>query len=464
MVRRGDTHSNCGQRPRHGLARPAGLAAAIMALMASPALSDPLPTGWQAQNVTPVGYVNLHPGRAFKVTLKPANGRWYAYVAYTDEPGTPGGFEILDVTDPANPRSLKWVDVPLASGQITLHGDLMLVGSQVPFTARSTPQPFAGTPAREIDLVTFWDVSNPAEPKKISAFRGKGWGTHRNLYAGGRYAYLSAFLEGYRGQSILVALDISDPKNPKEAWRFWQPGQREDETPLPGQPMAYHGPPSLSADGKTMTVGYAPRIINFDISGPAPKEIGSLMLSPLNGFGPPALHTVESLGAGYLHVTSEIEPPGCDAANVPFAAIVDNSNLARPRIVANYPRPTPPAGWRHASFCDTGGRFGPHNVNSETHLDYVEKPTNGLVFQTYFTAGVRTYDVSNPYYPVENGWFLPQIGRWDDGARGPEDVIVDNRGNAFVTTGREHGLWVLRFNGPRPGAPKRPTAAPRRPE
>jgi hypothetical protein len=219
--------------------------------------------------------------------------------------------------------------------------------------------------------------------------------------------------------------------------------------------MAYHGPPQISADGKMMTVGYAPRIVNFDITGPAPKEIGSVMLSPLNGFGPPALHTVQGLPDGFLHVTSEIEPPGCDAANVPVAAIFDNRDPRRPRLVANYPRPTPPKGAPYLSFCEKGGRFGPHNVNSETHLDYVQKPDHGLIFQTYFTAGIRTYDISDPYFPVETGWFLPTVGAWEAGARGLEDVIVDSRGDAYVTNGREHGLWILRYTGPAPGPLRR---------
>jgi hypothetical protein len=38
-----------------------------------------------------------------------------------------------------------------------------------------------------------------------------GTGTHRNLYAGGRYAHLAANMAGFKG-NIYVVLDIADAK------------------------------------------------------------------------------------------------------------------------------------------------------------------------------------------------------------------------------------------------------------
>ena len=76
---------------------------------------------------------------------------------------------------------------------------------------------------------------------------------------------------------------------------------------------------------------------------------------------------------------------------------------------------------------------------------------------TYFTAGVRVFDISDPYVPKETGWFLPVIGPWESGERGMEDVLVDTRGNIFVTDGEAKGLWVLRYDNPT--GPKLPTPA-----
>jgi hypothetical protein len=141
-------------------------------------------------------------------------------------------------------------------------------------------------------------------------------------------------------------------------------------------------------------------------------------------------------------VNTEPSAPGCGKENASFAAIVDNADPARPRPVSFYPRPRPEPGTGLRSFCDREGRFGPHNVNTELHQDGVQQ-TAPVVYMTYFNAGLRMFDVSDPYAPVEIGWFLPKIGPWSEGKRGLEDVLVDS-GHIFATDGREGGVWVLR--------------------
>ena len=89
-----------------------------------------------------------------------------------------------------------------------------------------------------------------------------------------------------------------------------------------------------------------------------------------------------------------------------------------PRLVSYYPRPRPPEGAPYASFCAKGGRFGPHNVNAEIHSPDAQAPGE-LIFMTYFTAGLRVFDISDPNVPFETGWFLPDIGPWSEGLRGP---------------------------------------------
>ena len=91
-------------------------------------------------------------------------------------------------------------------------------------------------------------------PSSFPIGRPASEGTHRNGYPGGKYAYLSAVMPGYKG-NILVILDVSDPKNPKEAGRWWLPGQKEGEPPLPG-PTGFHGPPII--DGHTRLSGLRP--------------------------------------------------------------------------------------------------------------------------------------------------------------------------------------------------------------
>ena len=52
-------------------------ALAVATLSGRSALAEPIPPGWQAQNVQPIGFSSLQ-GRfgAFKLSIKQANGRW----------------------------------------------------------------------------------------------------------------------------------------------------------------------------------------------------------------------------------------------------------------------------------------------------------------------------------------------------------------------------------------------------
>jgi hypothetical protein len=379
------------------------------------------------------------------MTMKRVAERWYLFVGDGGRDG--GGFEVFDVTDPAKPSRVAAVTVPGSNGQLTLGGDLLIVAQQSPFAPNSVQeQPYAGVPPQVRSLATFFDVSDPRNPKQVSTWNTSGWGTHRNVYPGGRYAFMSAWAEGYKGQATLAILDVSDPRKPVEVGHWWQPGQRDGE-PGRAPPNGYHGPAIVSADGKILTAAYTPSLVNLDIADPArPKLIGELEFSPLPNVGAQSLHSGIPLPGGMVHVNTEPSKPGCDSESVSFAGIVDNRNPAAPRLVSYYPRPQAPAGAPYKSFCDKGGRVGPHNVNGEIHSPYLQAP-GPLIYMTYFTAGVRVYDVANPYEPREVGWFLPAIGTWASGDRGLEDVIVDTRGNAFVSDGHQKGVWILRYTG-----------------
>jgi hypothetical protein len=427
----------------------------LLTLATGSAFAGTLPSGWQASNLQPLGYVKLDGPRAFKLSIAKRGEHWYLFVGQgqgrTPEDGV-AGFSVVDVTNPAAPSLVRSVHIPVGSGQISMHGDLLVAGEQLPFpppsTGSSIEYPFKGMPATPTTLATFWDVRDPLQPQRLSEWKPRGYGTHRNVYPGGPYAFMSAWIEGYRGQSILVILDVRDPRNPHEAGRWWWPGQREDETPFEPAP-GYHGPANVSADGKMLTLGYTPAVVNLDISDVAhPKLIGKLIFSPLAKVGTQAIHTVLPLPNHRLHVSTEPSAPGCDDESAPFAAIVDNSNPADPRLVSHYPRPRPPAGAPYSSFCTKGGRFGPHNVNAEIHSPDAQAPGD-LIFMTYFTAGLRVFDISDPNVPFETGWFLPEIGPWSAGFRGPEDVLVDTRGFIYTSEGRGKGIWVLKYTGPR---------------
>src|SRR5262245_41761356 len=73
------------------------------------ACADPIPPGWEASHMEPVGYTDLG-GRkgGFKMALKKANGRWYMYLGHLWH----YGWSIVDVTDPRDPKYVKFVPGP----------------------------------------------------------------------------------------------------------------------------------------------------------------------------------------------------------------------------------------------------------------------------------------------------------------------------------------------------------------
>ena len=420
--------------------------------------ADPIPKGWQASNMKAIGYSGLDGrGGAFKMAIRQVAGRWYLYMGHEWH----RGWSILDVTNPTNPKYVKFVEGPDNTNtiQMEFHDNIMVTALQ-----RKQPN-WGGDPNRPNEEgVLIWDISDPVNWTQLSHWKTGSTGVHRIGYPGGKYVNLTAAIPGYLGR-ILVFLDISDPKNPKEAGRWWMPGQKEGEQPKLN--ATFHGPAIISDDGKTAYMGYGPAVVILDISDISkPKLIGQLTISPPFG-GIPAHDVLPIPGKNMLFVHGEAtgggdtpdDQPAC-ARPITTAAMVDIKDPAKPYLVSILPTPVPPKGAPYADFCDKGGRFGPHNTNLEYHLPDVEKQAD-LIYLTYFNAGLRSYDIKNPRLPKEIGWFIPPTPTkrygplpYDKLVSQTEDVLVDTRGNIYITD-KNWGIFVLRYTGP--GQPK-PTA------
>lgn len=432
--------------------------------VASTALADPIPQGWRAKNIEPVGYLNTGDRWVFKEGIKQHQGRWYLFTVYRIKEGTdiPASLLVVDVTDPANPKIVKKIDAPTNTdmAQLSLNGNLLITSLSRPNSIARMSAPSEGFPdyqrpqpagRAQPSGVTLWDISNPVDPVQLHLWQsGSSYGTHRNSYPGGKYAFLSAGKAGYRS-NVLLILDVSDPKQPKEVAIWHQQGQKEGETLenediLPG----FHGPASVSPDGKMLTMGYTPDVVNLDISDIAqPKLIGKLQMNPPFAYNQiQSIHTVLPYwDRKLLYVSDEAKLANCREP-LPLHGLVDNSNPAEPTLMSLFPVPQPPPGSKFKDFCELPGRFGPHNVSTEIHNPDVARPGN-LIHVAYFNAGLQVFDITNPRLPTNPGYFIPadskepavsQSGYFNNYIA--QDIVVDTRGYIYMTG--SGGLYILK--------------------
>nr|WP_315594201.1 hypothetical protein [uncultured Cupriavidus sp.] len=429
--------------------------AAGLALGCASANADPIPSGWQASGLKPIGYTDMggRRGLGIKLAIKRVGDRWYLYKGGR-------GIEIVDVTDPANPKFLKVVPGPAgtAASQVTLSGNLLILGLSRPISSEessghadgwTTVQETAPKDKPFEESVQLFDISDPENPKPLSKWSAGAQGSHRNGYPGGKYAFLSTTVPGYRG-FILVILDVSDPAHPKEAGRWAYPGAKAGEAPGAVAP-SYHGPAFVSPDGKMLTLGYTPSVVNLDISDIAhPKMIGEVrIIPPFVNTLTQSIHTAIPLWDRKLvYFSGEPMRRNCTEAMTPVG-FIDNSDPTHPFLKSLFPTPVPPPGAKYKSFCDKPGRFGPHNTVTELYNPDVMTPKDTM-YVAWFTAGLRAFDISDPRDVRERGWFLPpdpptpvtsQGGTLTSNAT--QDVLQDARGNIYVTDSA-WGIWVLR--------------------
>jgi hypothetical protein len=97
-------------------------------------------------------------------------------------------------------------------------------------------------------------------------------------------------------------------------------------------------------------------------------------------------------------------------------------------------------------YIDRGGRFGAHNLH-ENHPDPGAFRSDTLVFGTFFNAGLRVYDTSDPYRPREVAHFEPADSELSYVSTTQlNDVFVDDRGVIYTVDRCGAGLYILELD------------------
>jgi hypothetical protein len=415
-----------------------------------------LPSPDYARNMRIVGHSDQG-GRPDGVQIMVHRG--YAYIGHMFSKG----FSIVDVRDAKNPRAVTYVAAPPGTWNIHLqtHDDLLLVINakdmfaaaefaderayykgqlgKVVGTAEAKPQT-----ARDWNAgVAVYDSSQPAEPTRIGFMPVEGGGVHRIWYTGGRWAYISALLDGFTDY-IFLTVDMSDPTRPREAGRYWIPGMNAAAGETTDWPATSRfGLHHAIVHGDTAYAAWRDAgMVVLDIADRSrPKLIAHRDGAPPFGGG---THNCLPLPDRNLLVVLDEAVLDHQEDGVKNVWVLDNRDISNPSIISAFPQPG------EADYKRKGGHFGPHNIHENRPGSFV---SDRLIFATWQNAGVRVFDIADPRAPVEAGaWVPPAPERTMD--RRPNrsrviqsaDVFVDEQGLIY-STDYNAGLFILEYGG-----------------
>jgi hypothetical protein len=250
-----------------------------------------------------------------------------------------------------------------------------------------------------------------------------------------------------KDDQIYRIVDVSNPAKPLAIGRWHLPGTMEGDEAPPPQRLAPKHDAGFRAHNTNVYperpdrcyLGYLDGgMMVLDIADRSrPKLISRWMNSPpYNGF----THTVLPLfSRGLLVVTDEsIQNDGADWPKLVWLLDArDERNLVSIGTL-------PVSGV--TPLLHKGGRCGAHNVHENPPAPGAWR-SEDIVLGTFFNAGVRAYDVRDPFAPREIAHFIPPTPQ---GSPVPtaqiNDVFVDDRGIVFAVDRHAGGLYALEMS------------------
>ena len=411
-------------------------------------MGSALPTPDFARNMSIVGHCDQG-GRADGVQVMVSGG--YAYVGHVFS----GGFSVIDVREPSAPQFVKHIAQPARtwSQHLQTHGDLLLVVNMKDMLQDESVDAgayYSGSIGDKVDLadrsyssgMRVFDIADRANPKEIGFMALEGLGVHRIWYAGGQWAYLSALPLGFT-DDILIIVDMSDPAHPKPVSRFWLDGMNRDAGERPSWDPKYR-----------YALHHA--IVKGDLACAAWRDGGVSMIDVSDrhhpkllahrNFAPPfagGTHNALPLPErNLLIVVEEAVFDNC-ADGIKRNWVFDIQDPGNPVSISTLPIPS------EIDYAKKGGQFGPHNIH-ENRPESLQ--SENLLFVTYQNAGLRVYDIKDPFRPVEVAALVPPPpARMMDYRPGrprvvdTTDVFVGKNGLIYCTDSNA-GLYILQMD------------------
>lgn len=383
------------------------------------------------------GFGGLGEGMAMQVF---PDGRRIIWLAHES---APKNFSGVDVTDPRNPKLVVQTDLPhmkLRSNSLDVVGNIMAVAYQ------------ASQPGIKPAGVDLFDISKPEQPRLISHFDCSGphsRGVHALWFVDGQRIHMSSGAPDFEPHNPLDdqfyrVLDVSNPSKPSELGRWWYPGTRVgDREPPPARlPKAFdtgfrtHNTNVFPQRPDRAYLGYIDGgAIVLDISDLSRMKVVSTWnhSPPFNGF----THTVLPLFERGLWIVSDecVQDGGADWPKLVW--VVDARHESNPVPIGTFPAPP------YDAFAKRGGRFGAHNLHENLPVAGSFR-SDTIIVGSFFNAGVRVYDTSDPYQVREVAYFVPGAPKLSPaGAIQLNDVFVDDRQLVYTVDRFTGGLYVL---------------------
>jgi len=382
-----------------------------------------------------LGYGGMGEGISLQKTKDGRRVLWMAHES------APKNFTGVDVTDPRNPKTIIQTDLPhnkVRSNSLETVGDLMCVAYQ---TAEVGLEP-AG--------FEMFDISKPEEPKVIGRYDASGphsRGIHQVWFVDGEYVHCASGHRDFepthpQDDQPYRIISVKDPTKPVDVGLWWQPGTRKGDSAPP--------PERLRLDS-----GYRAHNTNVYPSRPDRAYIGNIdggawildisdmsNPKPISHWNPhppyPGMtHTAMPLFSRDLMIVTE-ECTKEDCSDWPkLTWVVDMRD--EKNLIPISTLPLPPM----EDFKARGGRYGSHNVHENKPGD-LSFHSDNLIFGTFFSGGLRVFDLTNPLRPEEVATFVPEAPKGSRvGSIQFNDVHVDENGIVYTMDRMAGGLYIL---------------------
>jgi len=372
------------------------------------------------------------------------------------------GVVVIDASDPQNPQASASLDEPavLDPHESLRHNDRRKLLAAVENTAFNNPLPAASAFA-------LYDVSaDCAHPVLKSSIYIPGLLGHAGGFSPDGLTYYATHVP----ELGMTVIDVSDPTQPKKLGYITDlahdvaingDGTRAYVSHLGHYPAQY--PFLTGQNGLTIL-----DVSDYQLRRPNPQSKVISQLFWDDGGGAEVLVPISYNGRPFLIVTDEAgSDPGGIAASCArglapygFARIIDISDERNPKIASKLMLEVDdPANCPIVASDPPDVRGGTPEYSGE-HCN-VDRPSNPtMAVCGYKNAGLRVFDIRDPYRPKEIAYykppaprasFLPGSATWASG----RDLTVDRiAGNARVrkvpangTHGRELQIWFVSDGG-----------------